>query len=270
MGVRELQRIEGGQRLAAHPERPAPVVSVIMAVFNGSATVEQAINSVISQTYPHREFIVIDGGSTDGTLDILRKFDHVVDYWVSGHDSGVYDALNKGIDLAKGEWLYFLGSDDHLVDAGVLERVFSTTHPGNMIYGNVYLGSERAVYDGKFTRHKLARKNICHQSAFYRKILFEKFGKFDLRYPLLADYVFNMKCFAKGEDDPSFIDLIIASYTGDGLSHRVIDRNFERERFRIIWTNLGAVVFCSAMIDYLHGQFVTWFKSIKKSIRSAT
>jgi hypothetical protein len=261
---RDVLRIEGGMRVNALSSERQPVVSIITAVLNGSETLAKTIESVIVQTYPHKEFIVIDGGSTDETLNILRKFDCAIDYWISEPDNGVYDALNKGIGLARGEWLYFLGADDSLVDPWVLERIFSTPRTAKMIYGNVYFGPGRAVYDGVFTRQKLALKNICHQSIFYRKELFEKFGTYEQDYRLLADYVFNMKCFGKSESEPCFVDTIIACYSGEGISQRIKDHKFERERFRLIRANLGMLAYCYALMDYLRGTFITWAKECKK------
>ena len=91
-------------------------------------TIEQTIRSVITQNYPHREYIIIDGGSTDGTVDVLQEFDNSIDYWVSEADNGVYDALNKGIDLAQGKWIYFLGPVSRLINESVLEDVFAKSY----------------------------------------------------------------------------------------------------------------------------------------------
>src|SRR5450631_3499051 len=103
-------RLEGGRRVRGiFPELP-PLVSVITAVYNGAATLERAIQSVVSQTFPGVEFIIVDGGSSDSSIDLIRKYEHTIDYWISEPDKGIYDALNKGIDLAHGKWLYFLGA----------------------------------------------------------------------------------------------------------------------------------------------------------------
>ncbi|MDH5645697.1 MAG: glycosyltransferase, partial [Candidatus Heimdallarchaeota archaeon] len=89
-----------------------PLVTIITAVLNGVDTLERTILSVISQSYTNIEYIIIDGGSTDGTIDIIRKYEHAIDCWVSESDTGIYDAWNKGVRLSNGEWIAFLGADD--------------------------------------------------------------------------------------------------------------------------------------------------------------
>jgi len=93
-----------------------PKVTIITAVYNGASLLQETIQSVIDQSSDDMEFLVIDGGSTDGTLDILRRYDAVLDLWVSEPDNGIYDAFNKGVALAKGEWVIFLGAGDRLFD----------------------------------------------------------------------------------------------------------------------------------------------------------
>ena len=101
---------------------PAPLISIIVAVFNGKETLQQCIDSVAQQTYQNKELIVIDGGSNDGTLDLLNQNSSRLT-WLSEPDSGVYSAWNKGLARAKGEWVCFLGADDFLWDANVLEQM---------------------------------------------------------------------------------------------------------------------------------------------------
>ena len=120
-------KLEGGKRCRpsiASRRSTFPSISIVTAVYNGNNTIEETIRSVISQTYDNFEYIVIDGSSSDGTIEKLMQYDDQIDYWISEPDKGVYDALNKGIDLARGEWIYFLGADDVLVDSNVLKRIF--------------------------------------------------------------------------------------------------------------------------------------------------
>src|SRR5882757_1386619 len=100
------------------------LVSVITVVYNGASTLEDTIRSVAGQTFRDFEFLIVDGGSKDATIDIIKKYPDTVTRWISEPDKGVYDAMNKGIRLAEGEWLYFLGSDDTFQDSGVLEGFF--------------------------------------------------------------------------------------------------------------------------------------------------
>lgn len=108
-------------------------LSVITVVYNGEAFLEDTIKSIINQTYENIEYIVIDGASTDGTLNIIKKYEDKIDYWVSESDLGIYDAMNKGIDVASGEFINFLNAGDRFVDEHVWKKYFHKTVTINMI-----------------------------------------------------------------------------------------------------------------------------------------
>lgn len=240
--VKSYKRLEGGRRsrLPAHPaNRKGPMVSIITVVLNGNKTIQDTIRSVVGQTFDSFEYIIIDGVSTDGTIDTLIKNDNSLDYWVSEPDRGIYDVMNKGIDLALGEWIYFLGSDDTLYDENVLARVFSQPREGKLLYGNVLWGETGKTYDGFFSKDKLLTENICQQAIFYHKDLFCKIGKFDLYYPLLADYLFNMRAFATWHVKPYYIDTIIARYSTSGISSTKGDPVFVSDREFLIQKIFG-------------------------------
>ncbi len=222
-----------------------PLVSVIIATYNCHATIEQTIQSVISQDFAGKELIIIDGGSTDGTREIIKKHDQAIAFWSSEPDRGVYDAFNKGIARARGEWLYFLGADDRFIDETVLGQIFARPLPGKMIYGNVLLEGtgpikrNNCVYDGKFTKLKLCLRNICHQAVFYHKSLFATLGNFDLQYPVLADYAFNLKAFAAEGTEPHYLETLIAVFWNEGISGHHTDGAFERDRPALIKQHCG-------------------------------
>lgn len=115
-----------------------PLISVVTVSYNAVSTIEQTILSVINQTYPHIEYIIIDGGSTDGTVDIIKKYADKIAYWVSEPDKGIYDAMNKGIKVATGEWINFMNSGDCLYRNDTIEKILnksSTTNNVSIIYG---------------------------------------------------------------------------------------------------------------------------------------
>jgi glycosyltransferase involved in cell wall biosynthesis len=207
-----------------------PKISVIIVVFNGARTLPQAIESVLRQTYKNVELIVVDGGSTDGTLDILRKYESNNFIWKSEPDKGIYDAMNKGIMMAHGEWLHFLGADDTLINDKVLENVFNNeSHVGiDFLYGNVYFLSLKKVYDGPFDEDKILFKNICHQSIFYKKFIHEKMGYYNMEYKLFADWDFNIRCFLNSEIKRKYIDVVVANFAEGGLSKDNNDLPFFR------------------------------------------
>ena len=202
--------------------------SVVTPTFNSGAKLEATINSVLAQNKKLFEYILIDGGSTDGTLEMLRKYGRQIK-WISEPDSGVYDAMNKGIAKAKGEYLYFLGAGD-LLKANIFERVDQIIgdEPLTFVYGNVNWVGREVIYFGEFDADMLAKSNICHQSIFYERTIFDLIGKYDLRYPKLADYAFNLKCFADERIRKLYIAEIIADYEGGGLSTD-LDINFVKD-----------------------------------------
>jgi glycosyltransferase involved in cell wall biosynthesis len=197
-----------------------PLISIITVVYNGAATLEATIRSVREQSWKNIEYIIVDGGSKDGTMSLVEKHRDAVAKWISEPDKGVYDAMNKGIRMAMGDWLYFLGSDDLLHDPGVLERLFDTPFDGDcdLLYGNVTSPAYKGPYDGEFTLEKLLSKNISHQAAFYRRELFQRLGDYDLRYRLHADWDFNLRCFMAEGVRTRYADVLVAEFGAEGMS----------------------------------------------------
>jgi glycosyltransferase involved in cell wall biosynthesis len=217
-----------------------PKISIITVVYNGKKTLEETINSVLIQTYSNFEYILVDGGSTDGTLDILKKYDSKITKWISESDKGVYDAMNKAVRLCQGNWIYFLGADDVLCNKDVLQKVAAHLQkPKQIIYGNVIFKNESRIYDGPFNAFKIATRNISHQSIFYPKDVFQKY-KFNIRYRVFADYHLNLLLF--GNRDLwtfCYIPEIIAVFDDTGISGSgVVDAEFEKDRLSIIRANL--------------------------------
>ena len=173
-----------------------PLITVITVVFNGVKTLEQTILSVINQSYENVEFIIIDGGSTDSTLDIIQKYEDAIDYWVSEADKGIYDAMNKGIVLANGQWINFMNAGDSFVNLGILDNIKFKCAETVVLVGNIKYESGRIFYS---LSHSMTLKNaIHHQGAFYSRKLFDKLGLYSTNYKVLSDYHFNFKCLKNG------------------------------------------------------------------------
>lgn len=175
----------------------SPFISVITVVRNGAGTLEKTIASVLSQTYDRFEYIVIDGASSDGTLDILRKYDDRLK-WISEPDSGIYEAMNKGLDLARGQWVYFLGADDYLAGPDVLKMVAPCLNGRlSLVFGSVRYTDGRLVASELGAR-TLLRNTLHHQGAFYNARLFETW-RYDCNFKVVADYELNLLIYRRGQ-----------------------------------------------------------------------
>jgi glycosyltransferase involved in cell wall biosynthesis len=215
-----------------------PKISIITPTLNAADTLEACILSIKNQTYLNKEHLIIDGQSTDGTLHILKK--HAENYpqlkWITENDDGIYDAMNKGIDLSSGDWLYFMGSDDFFCSNTVLNEIFNRIEVSkyDVIYGNIKLGNTEQLYDGAFSSLKLLQKNICHQAIFTRKAVFDKLGKFDINYKVWADWVFNMQWYNREDICHCYVDISIAGYNLGGYSKYDRDMLFIKNKDALI------------------------------------
>jgi glycosyltransferase involved in cell wall biosynthesis len=218
-----------------------PLISIITVTKNSCNIIENAITSVISQNPNLFEYIIIDGSSNDGTQDIIKKYDSRISYWISEADTGIYEAMIKGIQKSQGKWIYFLGSDDILCP-GILDKVNNYLLQDNTVYyGNVIRGAQKKPYDGIFNKYKLVGRNICQQSIFYPRIAFKTYS-FNLKYRLWADYFLNIQLFNDKNFNFQYIPLIIAKYGTEGSSSAKEDLIFmddQKEIFRKYFSPLA-------------------------------
>jgi glycosyltransferase involved in cell wall biosynthesis len=208
--------------------------SIIIPTFNAEKTISIALKSIISQSFGEFEILIIDGASSDNTLEVIKEYeDKPFITCVSEKDKGVYDAMNKGIQLAKGHWIYFLGSDDYLFNSNVLEHVHDTiTHTStdfDVFYGNVKTPLYDRIFDGEFDNDKILKININHQAIFYNRTVFEKIGMYNLKYKIAADYEFNLRCYFNKDIKVKYIDLVVAYFSEGGLSSVGFDELFYKE-----------------------------------------
>jgi len=263
-------RFEGGLRVRGKNQKKSepgkPLLSVITVVRNGEEHLERTIRSVINQSYDNIEYIIIDGASTDGTVDIIKKYEDLIDYWMSEPDSGVYDAMNKGVAIAKGDWVYFLGCSDILLDN--LIYIANKFKDGDAIYyGDVYMPKLHKIYDGKFSSYKLMLRNICHQSIFYPNKVFRKYS-YNQKYKIWADYVLNVKCHEDKDFSFVYIPTLIAIFDDKkGISRNCLDSKVGKDRKQIIRSNFSKnlfLLFCarSALVKLLEKL------SLKETLKS--
>jgi len=205
-----------------------PLISIIVAVFNGAKTLQKCIDSVARQTYKNKELIIIDGGSKDGTVDLLEENHEKISCWISEPDRGIYNAWNKGLMQAKGEWICFLGADDYFWDAHVLEHIgeFLVKLPLDIrvAYGQIMLvnnNSESLYTIGKPWEKVKARfmqlMSIPHPGAMHRSSMFKELGQYDESFRIAGDYELLLREL-KSNNACYIPNLITVAMTQGGIS----------------------------------------------------
>ncbi|GHV42926.1 glycosyl transferase [Spirochaetia bacterium] len=199
-----------------------PLVTVITVVYNGGKTLEETILSVINQTYKNIEYIIIDGASKDNTLEIIKKYDDKIDYWISETDEGIYYAMNKGIDLATGEYINFMNSGDSFYDCDVvlsfISHIMNVDDNIAVFYGNTEVlfksGHNKIITPPQIINGKMDRMKFGHQSSF-TKLCIIKSRKFDTKYKIIADFDF-FKFLYINKFIFHYVPIIISKYPTDG------------------------------------------------------
>jgi glycosyltransferase involved in cell wall biosynthesis len=226
------RRGEGGLRTRGlfktrHPGKP--LVSIITVVFNGARFFEETIASVFGQDYDNLEFIIIDGGSTDGTLELIRKYEHAIDYWVSEKDFGISDAFNKAVVLAAGDYLNFQGAGDYLVSGSVVSEMMRGVDAKRdmLVCGRVERVAETVekkvlwVAPERYTpvfdrRTLLLRMPFPHQALFTHRNMFDRYGLFDAANRFTMDYEHLLRAY---RDFPAVLlrDIIFSAWREGGV-----------------------------------------------------
>ncbi len=225
-----------------------PVLSIITVVFNGASLIETTINSILNQAYQDLEYIIIDGDSTDGTIAIIRKYASQLSYWISEPDQGIYDAMNKGLKAARGNYVLFINAGDQLNSTITLSSIFNSKLKNpDIIYGETNLIDARGEILGtrsQLTTRKLPEKLnkshmlygmvVSHQSFMVKRKITPFY---DLQYKCSADIDWVIRCLRKGKSI-HHAQTIIAKYLVGGYSIRN-KKNCWKERFTIYKNHYG-------------------------------
>jgi glycosyltransferase involved in cell wall biosynthesis len=219
-------------------------ISIITVTFNAESVIDDSIHSIISQDYDNKEIIIIDGLSIDETISKINSFKNKIDIFLSEKDLGIYDAMNKGLELASGDFVIFMNAGDFFFSNDTISKVVNFITQKNAIYyGNaIYISEDKNLkYErgGVFNKFRLASTNICHQTIFYPKTVY-KSEKYNINYRLFADWEYNMRC-CKNNIRFLHINETISLYDHTGISIKQRDLNFEREVKKIIFKNLGVL-----------------------------
>ena len=219
-------------------------VSVITVNLNNARGLEKTICSVISQTSKEFEFIVIDGGSKDGSVDIIKKYAHKISYWVSEPDKGIYNAMNKGIEQAEGEYLIFINSEDELENNDMIGQFCAANPTEDIVCGTInYIRKEESI-------HTIAPKDpgflffmtntLPHQASFIKKQLFQTVGYYDESLKIASDWKFFMVAFCKFKCTYRSTSLVVAKHFLTGISATVEGKlTFAREKKQTLYECFG-------------------------------
>lgn len=197
-----------------------PLLSIITINYNDASGLEKTMESVIKQTFQDYEYIIIDGASTDSSLEIIQKKIEKIHYWSSEKDSGIFNAMNKGIKIAKGSYLLFLNSGDILNGLDALSDFISNPNfGGDIIYGDYKFLNGEKIYPDYLTPLFFIISSLPHQSTFFKKKVFDTMGFYDENYKISSDKAFYIKCFLSKEFDFKHINYPLTIFDLSGISN---------------------------------------------------
>jgi glycosyltransferase involved in cell wall biosynthesis len=225
-----------------------PKVSIITVCFNAEEYLERTIQSIVAQTYPHIEYLIIDGQSKDNTLDIVKKYEAHVDQWISEPDKGLYDAMNKGMQLATGDFVWFMNAGDEIRTPETLANMFAKETDGDVYYGETeFLDLERKPLGirSKATPHKLPEQLhwrdmqqgmvVCHQSILVRRSIAEPYNY--EQHPYSADIDWVIKALKQSKKTVN-THQIVAIYLQGGFSRKHLKASL-KDRYQILKKHYG-------------------------------
>ncbi|EKO3611306.1 glycosyltransferase [Vibrio metschnikovii] len=213
-------------------------ITIITVCYNSEKTIERTIRSVLSQKAMNVEYIIIDGGSTDGTCKLISKYLDEIDFFISEKDDGIYDAMNKGIYHSNGDWLIFMNSGDSFSDKKTLVScVKNFDEKKAIIYGDM-ISNSRIVKAHPLSYLEKGIMIACHQSMFFNRKLIGSELKYNLEFPIYADYELVVRILTKIPGSILYNGLVVANYEGGGVSD-TISLQKRKDKYRIVYMYYG-------------------------------
>lgn len=233
-------------------------ITVVTVCFNAESVLEQTMQSVLNQTYKNVEYLIIDGGSKDGTLDIIKKYSDKVK-WISEPDKGIYDAMNKGVKMASGEWINFMNAGDRFASNDVLEKIFAKEYPEEVkfLYSDNYYVNEKG--NKTYAKHDHTIPSVLHQSAIYRPSLHSQYGFYAVTPKIIvSDFLFF--CMVP-EKYYQKVDTVISVNTVDGVSGSALWCGTQRLCAMVVFRKLS---FSQMLLKYVKFRIGRAFLFLKK------
>ena len=245
-------------------------LSIITINYNNASGLKKTIESVVHQTYSDFEYIVIDGASSDESLEIIKSFDNQIDYWVSEPDTGIYNAMNKGIKQANGEYFLFLNSGDYLYQNTSVQDLMGENPEGDIVYTNQYRFSEKRErikrFPDQLTFYWLYTQYLPHNCMLIKRSLFETVGYYDEEYKIISDWLFYLLAIAKYNCSYQYIDMIFAAMEDGGISNASEFRmDVRKERDAAVKKNFP--LFYEDFKEFYESKHNTLFKKTKRLLK---
>lgn len=197
-----------------------PFLSIITINYNDLEGLKETVRSVLDQSFSDREYIIIDGNSNDGSKEFIKENEQHFSFWVSEPDTGIYNAMNKGVSEAKGRYLLFLNSGDSLTSPQILQQFIEhDKFKGDVIYGDYIFENGGKQYPDELTPFYFMRTSLPHQSTLFAKDVFDEMGGYDERYKIASDRAFYLKCFLSERYEFQHVPVALSTFDLSGLSN---------------------------------------------------
>ncbi len=244
-------------------------LSVITINKNNALGLQKTIKSLIDQSFDSFELIIIDGASTDGSVEVIKTFKDSITYWVSEPDKGIYNAMNKGIKKATGEYLLFLNSGDYLFNENALEDLFSNEFTEDIVYTNQLRISKKKKerilsFPDKLTFYHFYTNFLAHNCTLIKSDLFKKVGLYNEQYKIISDHAFFTLALCKYNCSYKYIDMTLSTMVSGGISTHPRSQELKQKELQHFFSKN----FPSFIDDYNHLYRLRYF-NIKKRIKRA-
>lgn len=221
-----------------------PKLSIITINYNDAEGLQMTIQSVLEQSFTDFEYIIIDGGSTDDSVTVIKEYKDNIAHWVSESDNGVFHAQNKGIAKAKGEYLFFLNSGDKLTSETALNDFIS--HPnfkGDVIYGDYQFDEGQKVYPDSLSPFYFMKSSLPHQSTLFHRRVFESLGGYDENFKIAADRAFYLQCYLSEQFKFQHIHYLLTHFDLSGISNNPEYLQLKKEEDELLFKQYFGVYY---------------------------